>query len=232
MYLLLLVSHCHSNKTQTAQMFQHCGNWVTIKGFLKSCWWWIFTIGNPVICILSCKLELCDCIEDSIASEIDDMRETLSKGTDQLFYSITSTTKSVHTWCAIKFNTFLSQELHQVEKKCIIISSIVKCDPPNLCRSHVSKHCTMVGQYITFSVILIWSVMNKNAEARCLASCQPGTHWMSIRSALSLSTSLDPSAVSVVMPSIQWLVTAMCSIWFGSVQRCIVLEISPKDPCS
>ena len=52
------------------------GNRVMLEGFLKCCWYWIFVIWHIVFCILSSILELCDCFQDGMASQIDNMSET------------------------------------------------------------------------------------------------------------------------------------------------------------
>ena len=83
---------------------------------------------------------------------------------------------------------------------------------------------------LTLSVILIRSIMYMKAAARWLPSWRPGTRWNPMRSALSLRISRGPSTVSLVIPSIQWLVTAMYGTRFGSLQRSIVSGIRPRAP--
>ena len=86
------------------------------------------------------------------------------------------------------------------------------------------------NQLLTLLVILIQFVIYMKAEARWLPSWWPGTCWNPMRSALSLRISWGPLTVSLVIPSIQWLVTAMYGTQLGSLQRSIVSEMRPIAP--
>ena len=86
------------------------------------------------------------------------------------------------------------------------------------------------NQLLTLLVILTLSVIYMKAAERWLPSWWPGTHWNPMSSALSLRKSWGPSTASLVIPSIQWLITPMYSTWFGLVQRSTVSEMRPRAP--
>ena len=63
-------------QTYTSDKRVSGGNWVMFKSFFECCWHWIFIIWHIVFSILGSVLELCDCLQNGMTSQIDNMRKT------------------------------------------------------------------------------------------------------------------------------------------------------------
>lgn len=83
----------------------------------------------------------------------------------------------------------------------------------------------------TLCAIAIRSRTSKKACARWTPVWCPGTRWKPMRSALKLRQCCNPSGVWIFFASIQWAVTAMNGVRFGSDHKSIVNEIFPSDFC-
>ena len=98
--------------------------------------------------------------------------------------------------------------------------------PNRSAHSRISSKIKKHDKECTFDVISIWSRTWRKASARCSPECHPGTWWNAIKSARSFRIYCGPSAVWMVVVSIQCTVTAINDERFGSLHKSVVKDIS------
>lgn len=128
----------------------------------------------------------------------------------------------------MKFYFAFSKKKLQVLHHWLVIWGIVSSNPSDLL-ININTLCIKKILVLTFDVILRRSVINKKQWAKCSPVCRPGSLWNPMRSALSWSFFLDPDGVFSSTASIQWAVTAINEVWFGSDHASVVKEIFPTD---
>ena len=135
----------------------------------------------------------------------------------------------------VKINVPFAELKCKMLHHCVINTCIIASDPTDL---NNIKECELAWSFMhskiilhTFLVIFRQSVTHNNASARCQPPCQPETCWNPIRSAQSFSVNLGLYGVLMPVPWIQWAVTTINGLRFGSDHRSSVSEILPRQSC-